>query len=446
MIIQNKVRPGVYIEFEGIAENRPVVGTRGVVAMPLALDFSDPGTIVRMTASEYSAGNSYQNFGLLPTDTGIFPIRETFKNASELVIYALGSGGAKAGGTLFTTSGTEALTITATAAKTGVFGNKITVSSVTNGTKFDLITTIDGTQVDKQTISTLGEYENNGFFVISGGESSTPLQEFAGVTLSGGENPTVNEASWQAAFTALASEPWNVLAVCSLDTSLPPLVKDYIFDLRENQKHKSQAVVYDYDADYEGIISVDQGYKIGTQEIPAETAIAYVAGATAGAQPNMSNTYHVILGATEIIGEKTNDEIIDGLKSGKFMFTKRQDRQIVFEKDINTLHTLTATRTYPFTKNRTIRVLDGLATQITTVAENNYIGKVHNTIEGRNLLKSAIVDYMNSLVAIDAIGEFDSAGDITIEIGNDAESVAVTLAITVIDTMEKIYFTVFVVR
>jgi hypothetical protein len=220
--------------------------------------------------------------------------------------------------------------------------------------------------------------------------------------------------------------------------------KDYIFDLHENQKHKSQAVVYDYDADYEGIISVDQGYKIGMQEISAEIAIAYVAGATAGAELNVSNTYHVILGATEIIGEKTNDEIIDGLKNGKFIFTKKQDRQIVFEKDINTLHTLTATRTYPFTKNLIIRVLDSLATQITSTFENNYIGKVYNTVEGRNLYKSAVVNYMNQLVSISAIGEFDSANDITIEIGNDAESVAVTLTITTVDTMEKLYFTVYV--
>jgi hypothetical protein len=444
MIVQNKVRPGVYITFEGVPDTQPETGTRGTVALPLSLNWSNPGTLTKMTAEQYSSQNSFTEFGLLPTDAGILPIREAFKNASELVVYALGTGGTKATGTLFTTSDASPLTITADATKYGTFGNEITISSVANGAKFDLITTINGTQVDKQTISTLGDFEANGFFEISGGLDTTPLQAFAGVTLTGGANPTVDTTSWQDAFTKLANEPWNVIAVCSTDTALPPLAKSYVYELRENQKHKCQAVVYDYDADYEGIISVDQGYIIGTEQIQPENAIAFVAGATAGAELNESNTYKVVTGATEIINEKTNEEIEEGLKNGKFIFTKRQDGNVVCEKDINTLHTLTATKTYPFTKNMIIRVLDAIATNITTIFENSYIGKVQNTVEGRNLLKSAFVNYLNQLVSIDAIAVFDSTTDITVNIGNDAESVIVNLIITTYDKMEKLYVTVLV--
>jgi hypothetical protein len=203
-------------------------------------------------------------------------------------------------------------------------------------------------------------------------------------------------------------------------------------------------VVYDYDADYEGVISVDQGYKIGTEEVPAEYAIAFVAGASAGANLNVSNTYKVISGATEIIGEKTNAEIEEGLKTGKFIFSKRPDRAIVCEKDINTLHNFTATRTQVFSKNTSIRVMDSISTTITNLFTNQFIGKIYNTTAGRNLFKSGVVNYLNTLVAMDAIYTFDPATDITITIGNDAESVVVELWITLIGMMEKLYMAVYV--
>ena len=126
------------------------------------------------------------------------------------------------------------------------------------------------------------------------------------------------------------------------------------------------------------------------------------------------------------------------------MLSMRQDRSIVIEKDINTLHTFTTEKNYIFSKNRIIRCLDDIATQVTMLFENGFIGKVNNDESGRTLFKGTVIGYLNDLQAQGAIQNFNSATDITVESGNDIESVVCGLAVQPIDSMEKLYLTVVV--
>ena len=65
---------------------------------------------------------------------------------------------------------------------------------------------------------------------------------------------------------------------------------------------------------------------------------AWVAGITAGAQINQSNKYKVVEGAIGFAPEHKDSVIKEKLKLGKFLFSTRQDGNIVVEKDINTYH------------------------------------------------------------------------------------------------------------
>ena len=116
------------------------------------------------------------------------------------------------------------------------------------------------------------------------------------------------------------------------------------------------------------------------------------------------------------------------------------------EKDINTLHSPypSADVNYSFTKNRVIRTLDGINNDIKALFEETFIGKVDNNGDGRNVFKASVISYLLTLQDMAAITEFNSATDIEVLAGNEIDSVVVNLAVKPVDSMEKLYMTVYV--
>lgn len=445
---QNKIRPGAYTVFRSATTSSLTTGTRGIVALPMYLTWGDDQNLIQVTAHEYTSGKTLKILGLNFNDPAAVVVREVFKNAATALICRLNKNSVKAEAT--TTIGLAEVTITA--AHGGTLGNHIVVSCVQNTqlNVLELITTVSGVEVDRQVVTTLASYIPNGWFTLTyEADGSQSFTAFAGVTLGtktpGTDGDTPAATDYQAFLDKCTNAIWNVMAVPTKDATIPPLVTTYIKDLRDTMGKKVQAVVFNYNtADYEGIISVDQGYKIGDETVDAENFVAYVAGITAGASVVDSNTYRVVEGATEIIGAKNTMEIENGLATGKLMLSQRQDRSVVIEKDINTLHTFNADKSYVFSKNRIIRCLDDIATQVTSLFENGYIGKVNNDESGRTLFKGTVIGYLNELQTQGAIQNFNSTTDVTVLAGNDIESVVCELAVQPVDSMEKLYMTVVV--
>jgi hypothetical protein len=440
---QNKIRPGAYTNFKSASTGQINTGDRGVVFLPLVLPWGQPEVLIDITAEEYSQGKAFAKTGLTPGSAEAMPLREAFKKANLVRVYKLNTNSGAIAASKEITSG-----VTATAALAGTLGNKISIKSeapTPNG-PFKLITTVDGIVVDVQTLAKIGDYVPNGWVEFST-TGSTVLGDVAGVTLTGGTDgdTDITATHWEAAFELASTAKWNVLAVLTEDTAVMDIAKTYISNLRENAGKKVQAVTMAYDHNYEGMISTaNQGYKIGAEEISPLNFVAWVAGATAGAALNQSNTYQVIDGATDIIVPLSGAAIEEALKSGKLVISRRTDGAIVVEKDINSLHDFGDGRSYVFSKNRVIRTLDDIATRITTVFENSYIGKVNNDVSGRTLFKGNIVGYLNRLQSLGAISDFDSNADIEVLAGDDIESIVVNLAVKVADSMEKLYMTVVV--
>ena len=111
------------------------------------------------------------------------------------------------------------------------------------------------------------------------------------------------------------------------------------------------------------------------------------------------------------------------------------------EQDINSLVTFTPEKNQGFSKNRVMRVVDGVANDSKQTFEDNYIGKVTNNVDGRELFKADRIEYFNGLQAISAIEAFDSE-ELTIEAGATKDSVVMNVAIMPTDAMEKLYMTV----
>ena len=452
---QNKVRPGAYTVFKGLTNTNLTSGNRGIVAIPMDLPWGDTSSLIKVTATDFIQDKMLSKIGLRASDSRAQQLREVFKNAAVALVGRLNANPVRATAPVSIGESDASTELTLVAKYGGTLGNNITVSCVQNDItkQLELITTVGTVEVDRQVVSKVADYVPNGWFEISTqGVDDKSFTAFAGVLLGSGTPGTngtaISETSYIGAngFTAKCSnEIWNVMAVPTTTLSLGAAIKTYIQDLRENSGKKVQAVVYNYStANYEGVISVDQGYMIGDETVPVESFIAYVAGMTAGADITESNTYKLIEGATSIINPKSASEIEAGLQSGKMILSYRQDRSVVIEKDINTLYNFPTDRNYVFSKNRVIRCLDDIAVQITTLFENSFIGKVNNNSEGRTLFKSTVIGYLNELQARGAIQNFDSAKDIEIAAGNDIESIVCNLAIQPVDSMEKLYLTVVV--
>ena len=149
-------------------------------------------------------------------------------------------------------------------------------------------------------------------------------------------------------------------------------------------------------------------------------------------------------GATNIIGELNDAEIKEGLGKGKFILSTSANGDIKVEQDINSHHTYTKDKDYNFSKNRVLRTLDEIGTTTRITWENTYMGKIDNNRTGRGLFKSDLVAYGNELQRLSGIQEFNGSDDITIEQGNDLDSVIVEWYVKPVDSMEKLYMNVIV--
>ena len=385
-------------------------------------------------------GKSLPKIGYTALDEESQIFREALKNAYKAIVYRLDTGGTKA---------TAVLTpLTATAKYAGIVGNEISVSVVENtaANAFDVITIFRNVEKDRQTVTTVGALEDNDWVVFSG---TGNVVANAGVTLAGGTNGTVSDATYKNYRDAIKAYNWNTMAIPQDASSQTQDFITFIESQRDTFGKKVQAVLYNVEADYEGIISVAQGYKTTDETISPTTFVAYVAGLTAGANPNESNTYHVIPGAVSIVYPNGvtpygNEEIIEGLQNGKFILSTRQDGAVVVEQDINTLHTFTPDKGYAFSKNRVIRTLDEINNSVSLIFERSYVGKVNSNDDGRNIFKADIINYLNSLQNISAIQNFDPTTDIQIYAGEAIDAVVVDLAVQPVDSMEKLYMTVMV--
>ena len=135
--VQNKFLPGAYINFVSLG-SVVKMGTRGVAALPLELNWGPENKIFPMYAEDFNK-TALTVFGYDPTAADILLVREALKRTRTLLIYRVNSGGTKATATV---GG-----MTVTAAYGGTRGNAISVAilnNADNATDVDVVTYLDG--------------------------------------------------------------------------------------------------------------------------------------------------------------------------------------------------------------------------------------------------------------------------------------------------------------
>lgn len=431
---QNKVRPGSYINFKAVPRSTMTVGDRGIVAIGLPLKWGKEGELIEVLSTSLLDGSSKELIGFDAFNEDSKLLAGALSYAYKALVYRMDRGGSKATATIGN--------LTVTAKYNGTFGNSIlvTVKALENGL-FEVITYLNGEVVDNQKISTISELEGNDFVDFSGdGE----FEENSGTLLSDGTDGTVTESTaYPLMFKALKMAHWQTFACNSSDVTIKSNVCDFINQLRDSEGRYVQGVVADYDgADYDGIINSITGCVIDGVEYSKEEFTSIVAGMTAGANFNQSNTAKKINGATKIIGELDNSEIEKALKNGKFLLSTSAKGEIKVEQDINSLHTFTKEKDYNFSKNRVRRTLDEIGTSTQLIWLDSYMGKVDNTDTGRDVFKGDLISYGNELQRLGGIQEFLGTDDISISQGMNLDSVVVDWYVKPVDSMEKLYMNV----
>ena len=111
--------------------------------------------------------------------------------------------------------------------------------------------------------------------------------------------------------------------------------------------------------------------------------------------------------------------------------------------DINSLVNLTDEKKEEFKSNQTIRVIDQVATDVSSVFNSKYLGKIANNESGRTSLWNDVTTLFKDYQRVQAIENFEDA-DVSVAIGNDKKSVSIDAKIQVVNAMEKLYMTVVV--
>lgn len=472
--MQNKVRPGVYINVRGDGKSALTTPLgRLLMFQNKPLGWGKNGIIELKATSDFTALTGHKN-----TDEVLAPVYEALKGAETVLLLNDFTGGAKS-------TATKTGVYTVNAKYAGEQGNNINVSFVPNpavgdaNTQDVTVTTIFGTkQVDQVKITLpkantdaiakagLTKEEqleiHNDYVDITFGTPAEVTSELAAkgeyplytaifngltqsatnVTLTGGTSGTNNVVNDMDDY--LENEFYAVATTAGWEESsnIHKLLAEEIKILRENVGIKVRAVIpntTNVAYNYEGVSTVLNGYVLndGTVISP-NIATARFAGMSASATPDQALTYAQLDDAVEAKPKLNNDKTIEALSAGQIVFTTRAGQRVVVEQDINSLTKFTSEKSKDFSKNRIIRTLDEICTNTAQTFETSFLGKVSNNEFGRDLFKANRVSYLSGLESQNVIRDFDPS-DLSLAQGDDKDAVLMDLYVTPVDSMEKLY-------
>ncbi|EGT3849988.1 phage tail sheath family protein [Clostridioides difficile] len=427
-VTQNKVLPGAYINFISAKRATSSLSDRGIVAMPLELDWGIDEEVFQVTSDDFEK-YSTKYFGYDYTHEKLKGLRDLFKNIRLGYFYKLNKG-------------VKASCSIATAKYSGTRGNDLKVIVTTNiddNTKFDVVTLLDNKKVDTQIAKVITDLQDNDYITW---KKDATLEASAGLVFTGGTNgEAVKGAEYQAFLDKIESYSFNALGCLATTTEIKSLFVEFTKRMRDKVGAKFQTVLYKKsDADYEGVVSVEN--KIKDKDLVESSLVYWATGAIAGCDINKSNTNKRYDGEFDVDVNYTQIQLEEALKTGKFIFHKVGDEVHVLE-DINTFVSFTDDKNDDFSSNQSVRVLDQIANDIATLFNEKYLGKVPNDKAGRISFWNDVIKHHKELENIRAIEDFKT-DDVSVELGNDKKTVIVSDAVEVINAMSKLYMTVSV--
>lgn len=419
-VSQNKVLPGVYVNVAAGSKVGSDIADRGVAALGLEMSWGAVGEPIYLTESDFRQ-MALSKLGYGYASDEMMGLRDLFKHAAACYLYRL-NGGEKASNDF------------GEARYSGVRGNDLSVAvSVADGI-YTVVTLLDGSEVDSQQVTSAAALSDNDYVCWN---KEAVLSATAGVAFSGGTDGEVSAANYTAMFEALEGVSFNVLGCLATDSATKQLFVQYTKEQRENCGKKFQTVLYQEQADYEGIISLEN--KVVNDGWSESAGVYWLVGAEAGCAVNSSLTNAQYDGEFTIQPTVGQSNLQAALADGKLVLHKLNEQIRVLE-DVNTLVS-TGKSGEDMRLNQTVRVLDQIVSDLTALFYDKYLGQILNDNAGRVSLWNDIVSYYRKLENLRAIEGFDAA-DITVEQGDNKKAVSVGSYLTVVSAMSQLYLTV----
>jgi hypothetical protein len=428
-----KVRPGTYINFRAKKSYAPTNATRGVCVVPLVgYDWGPNGTFIELTPDAPDAELVKLGRSVYDENDLVKLIRLALYNSATVYAYII-SGGTAAKGTQGN--------LTATAVYEGARGNDIRIVSVENtDTGYDVSLYLGEDLMEvTEGVSTVEELIAAGSsYVKYSGKGA--LTSFSGLTLTGGAASTTTNNDFSTFLDKIEKLSFNTAAIPVTESSLLASAASKVKYLRTKVGKPVQFVLPNYAADDIGVISVGNAFTFDGADLTVAQATAWVAGATAGADKTESITYKVVDDATAVVGELTNEGIIEAIKAGKLVFSSDDEGNVVVEYDINSLINPDSDQDDSYKKNRVIRVFDSFASDLqTTFPPNAY----DNDEEGWSIMEGLGKSLLQNYADAGAIKNVDYDSDFLVDQSRSVgDSTYFNVALQPVDSAEKLYFSI----
>ena len=435
--LAGKVRPGTYMNFESTRSDTVGTSERGTVIIPLLKPSYGPASsYIELTNAGPDAAYAKLGYSVYDSDPNrqMLLIREAFKNASKVLVYIPKEG------TKATAKNASAPELTATAKYGGTRGNALTVTVAANPVDgFDVTVSLAGnTAAYYEGLSTVDDLiaQDCEYVTFTG---SGALAAIAAMNLTGGTDATAQNDDLTTFMDTWEKVKFNTVAMPVTDSSMKAAIKTKIKYLRESMGRGVQAVVPDFPADYEGIISIKNGYAIDDDKLSAAEATAWVAGASAGASYVESLTYDAVDGATDLVDALTHEEYVDAINKGHFAFSISEENKVIVEYDINSLTSFKQPKDETYRKNRVVRVMDTFQESIQLNFPPN---KYANDSDGWDIMEGVGKSILKQFAEAGAITDVDYDNDFLVD--RDAsygDKTYFNVNLKPVDSAEKLFFT-----
>lgn len=435
--LAGKVRPGTYMNFESARSDTVGTSERGTVIIPLLKPSYGPaGSYIELTNAGPDAAYAKLGYSVYDSDPNrqMLLIREAFKNARKVLVYIPKEG------TKATAKNASAPELTATAKYGGTRGNALTVTVAANPVGgFDVTVSLAGNTVAYyEGLSTVDDLiaQDCEYVAFTG---SGALAAIAAMNLTGGADATAQNDDLTTFMDTWEKVKFNTVAMPVTDSSMKAAIKTKIKYLRESMGRGVQAVVPDFPADYEGIISIKNGYAIDDDKLSAAEATAWVAGASAGASYVESLTYDAVDGATDLVDALTHEEYVDAINKGHFAFSISEENKVIVEYDINSLTSFKQPKDETYRKNRVVRVMDTFQESIQLNFPPN---KYANDSDGWDIMEGVGKSILKQFAEAGAITDVDYDNDFLVD--RDAsygDKTYFNVNLKPVDSAEKLFFT-----
>ena len=471
--------PGLYMNFKAAALAAVTTGDRGTVVVPYKAHWGKIGGFTEL----YRETDILNVFGSIEDSNGS-TFYKTLRmcclgGPKKILGYRLASSAA-AKATLTLKDAENADKVTLSAKYEGERGNgfKATLAaSLTDEGVYTLKLYEDTTLLKTYSFTTwqgLVDTVNadNSYVTAAKAAANTDLsgntfKPTTSAAFSGGNSGItgVTAADYIAMLNVLEQETFNILTLDGVtDASIQTSVASWVINMRKNGKKivafmggsneddtcdeaVSRTISRSAGFNHEGIINVGTGVVLDDVSYCSAEAAPYAAGLMAGQKMTESTTYAATPfdDVTRRWRGGRSSEQEKAVTNGVFLFIY-DGRIVKVLQGINTLITLRQDQNNAFKKIRSIRTMDAIDADMQKTAEDNYIGKINNIVEGREALVGACKQYMEGCAQGGIIekGTSDVYCDPTYHGANatikpEADQVFLKWEAQVTDVVEKIF-------